>query len=107
MPEVHLRQREFTFSACRLFTKNKERIEKIKETGDSRDIYQNKPNKICFQQGMTYGDFKNFPRRTASDKVLHNNAFNIPKSPKFDAHQCEIPSLVCKCLDKKSSGLLS
>ena len=40
MPEMHLRQAEFTNSACGLFNKNKERIKKFKETGDSRYIYQ-------------------------------------------------------------------
>ena len=39
---IHLRHPTFTYSACGLFTKIKERIKKIKETGDSRYIYQNK-----------------------------------------------------------------
>ena len=41
MLKIHLRQPEITYSACGPFTKNKERIKKIKETGDSRCIYQN------------------------------------------------------------------
>ena len=41
MPGMHLRQPEFTYSACEPFTKNKERIQKFKETIDSRYIYQN------------------------------------------------------------------
>ena len=41
MPKMHLRQPGFTYSACSPFTKNKKRINKIKETGDSRYIYQN------------------------------------------------------------------
>ena len=39
MPEIHLRQTGFTYSASGPFTKNKERIKKPKETGDSRYIY--------------------------------------------------------------------
>ena len=45
MPEMHLRksaaidQSGFICSSCGLFTKNKERIEKFKETGDSRNVY--------------------------------------------------------------------
>ena len=50
----------FTNSACGTFTKNKERIQKFKETGDSRFIYQNKDDKACFQHDMPYGDFKKF-----------------------------------------------
>ena len=49
MPETYLRQPGFTYSACGPFTKNKERTKKIKETGDSRYIYQNKLYKSCFQ----------------------------------------------------------
>ena len=70
MPEMHLRQLGFTYSACGPFRKNKERIQKFKETGDSRCIYQNKLHKACFQNGMTYGSFKDLTRRTAFDKVL-------------------------------------
>ena len=42
MPKMHLRQPGFTCSACGLFTKNKERIHKFKQTGESRYIYKNK-----------------------------------------------------------------
>ena len=48
MPEMHLRQTGFTYSACRPFTKNKERIQKFKVIGDSRYIYQNELDKACF-----------------------------------------------------------
>ena len=41
MSEMHLRQPGFTYSASGLFTKNKERIKKFKETGDSIYTYQN------------------------------------------------------------------
>ena len=60
--EMHLRQPGFRFmySACRPFTKNKERIQKFKETGDSRYIYQNKLDKACFQHDIAYRDFKDF-----------------------------------------------
>ena len=67
--EIHLRQPGFTYKACGAFTKNKERIQKIKETGNSRYTYENKLDKACFQHGMAYGDFKCLPRRIASDKV--------------------------------------
>ena len=52
MPEINLRQPGFTCSACRPFTKNKERIQKFKETRDSRYIYQNELDKVCFQHNM-------------------------------------------------------
>ena len=70
MPEIHLRQLGYTYSACGPFTKNKERIEKFIQTGNTDFIYKNELDKACFQHDMTYGDFKDLTRRTASDKVL-------------------------------------
>ena len=68
MSEMHLRPPGFTFSACKSFTKNKDRTQKLKEIGDSRYTYQNELNKACFQHDMAYGDFKDLISRTASDK---------------------------------------
>ena len=58
MPEMHFGQSQFSYSACGPFTKNKERIQKTEETGDSRYIYKNELHKACFQHDMAYGDFK-------------------------------------------------
>ena len=63
---------------------NKEWIQKFTGTGDSRYIYQNELDKACFQHDMAYGDFKDLTRRTASDKILRDKAFNIAKNPKYD-----------------------
>ena len=49
MPEMHLRQPRFTYSVCRPFTKNKEKIEKFKKTGDTKYFYRNQLDKACFQ----------------------------------------------------------
>ena len=94
MLEMHLRQSGFRYSACGPFIKNKQRMQKFKETGDSRYIYQNELDKACFQHDMAYGDFKDLNRRTAADKVLRDKAFNISKNPKFDGHQRGIASMV-------------
>ena len=87
MPETHLKQPGFTYSTCGLFTKNKERIQKFKETGDASYIYKNELDKACFQHDMAYGDFKDLKRRTASNKILKDKAFNIAKDPKYDGYQ--------------------
>ena len=52
MSEMHLKQPRFTYSACGPFTKNKKRIQKFKETRDSRYIYKNELDKACFQHDM-------------------------------------------------------
>ena len=82
MLAMHLKQPGFTYSACSPFTKNKERIQKFKETRDTSYIYKNELDKACFQHDMAYGDFKDLKRRKASDKVLRDKAFNIAKKPK-------------------------
>ena len=79
MPEMHLKQPGFTYSACGTFTKNKERIQKFKETGDTKYIYKNELDKACFQHDMAYWDFKDLARRTATNKVLRDKAFNLKK----------------------------
>ena len=80
MSEMHLRKPGFTYSACGPFTKNKERIQELEKTGDSRDIYQNELDKACFQRDMAYGDFKDSTKRTVSDKILRDKAFNVAKT---------------------------
>ena len=69
MPEIHLRQPRFTYSACGPFNRNKKRIQKLMQTGDTSYIYKNQLDKACFQHDMAYGDFKNLKRRTQWDKV--------------------------------------
>ena len=48
MPEMYVKQLGFTYRACGLFTKNKGRIQKLKETGDTKYIYKNELDKACF-----------------------------------------------------------
>ena len=102
MFEMHLNQPGFTYSACGSFTKIKERIQKFKETGDTKYIYINELDKGCFQHDMTFADFKNLARRTASDKVLRDKVFNIAKNPKYDGYQSGIASMVYKFFDKNT-----
>ena len=83
MPEMHLKQPGFTYSVCGPFTKNKARIQKFKETGNTTYIYKNEFDKACFQHDMSDGDYKDLSRRTASDKVLRDKAFHIAKKPQI------------------------
>ena len=104
MAEMHLRQSGFTCSACGPFTKNKQRIQKFVETGDTKCIYKNESDKACFQYGMAYRDFKNLKRRTQSDKVSKYKACEIASNPKYDGYQRGLASMVYKFSDKKSKG---
>ena len=104
MPEMHLRQPGFTYSACGSSTKNKERIRMFKQTGDSRYIHKNELDKACFQHDMAYGHFKDLKKRTAADNVLRDKAFNIAKNPKYDGYQRGLASMVYEFFDKKTKG---
>ena len=53
---------------------------------------------------MAYGDFQDLTRRTASDKILRDKAFNIAENPKYDRYQRGLASMVYKFFDKKTSG---
>ena len=48
MPEIHLRQRQFTYSACGPLTRHEERIQNFKETGDTNYVFKNELDKSCF-----------------------------------------------------------
>ena len=64
MPEMHLRQPGFTYSACGTFTRNKQRIQKFMQAGDTNYIYRNELDNACFQHDMAYGKYKDLERRT-------------------------------------------
>ena len=105
MAEMHLKQPGYTYSACGLFTKNKENIQKFKETRNTSYIYKNELDKACFQHNIAYEHFKELKRRTDSDKILRDKAFNIAKNPKYDGYQRGLASMVYKFFDKKSASL--
>ena len=104
MPEMHLKQPGFSYSACDPFIKDKERIEKFMQTGNTNFIYKNELDKACFQHDMAYGKSKDLAKRTQSDKVLRDKAFKIANDPKYDGYQRGLASMVYKFFNKKSSG---
>ena len=97
MPEIHLKQPGFMYSACGPFTKNKERIEKFIQTGNTDFIYRN-------ELDMAYGKSKDFTKRTQSDNVLRDKAFEIASDQKYDGYHRGLASMVYKFFDKRSSG---
>ena len=102
MPEIHLKQPGLTYSAYGQFKKNNQRIQKFKETRDSRYIYKNELDKACFQHDMAHGNFKDLKRRTASCNVLRDKAFDIAKNPKYGGCQRSLASMVYTVCDRKN-----
>ena len=62
MPQLHLKKPGFNYSSCGPSAKNKERIQKLKKTGDTKYIYRNDIDKACFQHDMEYGDFEDLAK---------------------------------------------
>ena len=62
MPKMHVRQPGFTYSACGPFTKNKQKIQKFIQTGDTNYICKNELDKACFQHDMVYAKYKDLEK---------------------------------------------
>ena len=101
---MHLRQPRFTYSACGLFTKHKERITKFNQTGDTRYIYRNDLDKACFRHDSAYADNKDLINRTRAYKVLRDKAYDIASNPEYDVYQRGLASMMYKFFDKKTMG---
>ena len=104
MPEMNLRQPGFTYCACGPFTKHKERIKKFEQTGDTRYIYRNELDKVCFQHDAAYADNKYLLNRTRADKILRYKAYGIANNPQYDGYQRGLASMVYKFFDTKASS---
>ena len=97
---MHFRQIGFTYSACGPFTKGKKWIEKFLQARNTEFVYRNQLDKTCFQHDMAYGKSKDLSKRTQSDKVLRDKAYQIASDPKYDRYQRGLVSMVYKFFDK-------
>ena len=108
MPTWHLRQPGFTYSACRPFTKHRQRIQRVKKTSDLNYIYKNKLDKASFAHDVAYADSKDIAKRTVSDKVLKDRAYEIALNPIYNGYQRGLENVVYKFFGKKiASGAIA
>ena len=105
MPEMHLRQPQFVYSACGPFTRHKERIIEFKRTGDTPLLYRNELDRACFKQDAAYAKYKDVENRLISDQKLRNSAYEIASNPKYDGYQRGLASMVYKLFDSKVAPL--
>ena len=103
IPEFHLWQPVFTHSPCRPFTKHRERIKKFKETGDLKYICENELDKACFVHDTAYSDRNNLAKKTVSDKVLKERAYEVAVNSKYDEYQRQLARMVYTFFDKKKN----
>ena len=101
MPEMHLRQPQFVYSACSPFTRYKERIKEFKRTGDTYLLYRNELDKACFKHDAAYAKYKDVENRLISDQKLRNSAYDIASNPKYDGYQRGLASMVYNFFDSK------
>ena len=87
MAELHLKQPGFTYSACGSFTKQRERIQKFRETGNLKHLYRNDLDKACFAHDAAYSDSKDLAKRTISDKILKDRAYEIARNRNYHGYQ--------------------
>ena len=104
MPEMHLKQPGFTYSACGPFTKNKEKIEKFMQTGNTDFISRNELDKASFHYDVAYDKSKDLTKRTQSGKALKDKSFKTANNRKYDGYQGRLGSMVYKFFDETSSG---
>ena len=107
LPELHLKQPGFTYSACATFTKNRERIQKFRETGNLKHLYRNELEKSCFAHDAAYSESKDLAKKTLSDKVLKDRAHEIARNWKYDGYQRASASMFYKFFDKKTGSGVS
>ena len=105
MPEAHLKYLKVgIYSACGQFIRQKDRINKFIQTGETSYIYKNELDKACFAHDAAYSDFKDIKNRTAADKILRDKAYKIAKDPKYYGSQRGLASMVYKFFDRKTAG---
>ena len=99
MPEMHLRQPQFVYSAYGPFTRQ------FKWTGDTCLLYKNELDKACFKHDAAYAKYKDVENRLISDQKLRNSAYDIASNPKYDDYQRGLASMVYKFFDSKVAPL--
>ena len=101
MPKFHSKPR-FTYSACVIFTKYLERIQKFRETGNLKHLYGNELDNACFAHDARYSDSKELAKQTVSDNISKDKAYEVSRNCKYDGYQRVLASMVCKLIDKKT-----
>ena len=105
MPEMHLRQPQFVYSACGPFIRHKETIKEFKRTGDTRLLYRNELDKARFKHDPAYTKYKDVENRLISDQKLRNSAYDIASNSKYDGYQRGLASMVYRFFDSKVAPL--
>ena len=97
-----MKQLGFTYSACGPFTKNFKRIKKFRKTGNLKYLYRNVLDEPCFAQEVHYSYSKDLTKRTISDEILKDRAYQIVINGKNDGYQRALVSTVYNFFEIKT-----
>ena len=97
IPELHLKQSGFNYSACGPFSKHCKRIQKFRETGNLKYLYRNELGKACFAHDTTYSNSKDLVKTTISDNILKDRAYEIARNRNYHGYQRALANMVYKC----------
>ena len=64
-------------------------------------MYRNELDKDCFAHDTTYSDSKDLAKRTISDKILKDRAYESARNRNYDGYERALASMVCKFFDKR------
>ena len=101
MPEMHLRQARFVYSACGHFTRHKERIKWLKRTGNINLLYRNALDKAYFKHDAAYAKYKDVENRLIADDKIKHSAYDIASNPECDGYQRGLASMIYKFFNSK------
>ena len=104
MPELHLKQVGFTYSACGPFTKLRERIQKFRETGNLKHLYRNELDKACFVYDAAHSENKDLAKRTVSDKILKGKAYKNARNRGYNEYHRALASIAYRFFDKQTGS---
>ena len=105
--ELHLKHPGYTYSACWQFTKHSKKIEKFREAGNLKKLYRNELDKDCFAHDAAYSNSKYLAKRTISDKIWKDGAYETARNRGYDGYQRELASIVYKVFHKKTGSGIS
>ena len=101
MPEFHLKQPGFTYSACGSFTTHCERIQKFREPGNFKHLCRNELHEACFAHDAAYYVSKDLAKITISEMILKDTAYEIARNRKYDGRQRTFSGMVYNFLIRK------
>ena len=90
-----------------LLNKHREGIEKFRKTEDLKNLYRNQLEKAFLAHDAAYSNSKDLAKRTISDKILKDRAYEINRSCNYIGYQRVITSMVYKFFVKKTRSRVS